>query len=52
MALALGVSMIFGAIFGLLKTIQLVFTPNPSSVLFAMGISYIVGMFLSRRQYL
>jgi hypothetical protein len=52
MALSLGVSMVFGAVFGLLETVKLVaFHPNPSSVLFVMGITYGVGMLLSHRKY-
>jgi len=52
MALSLGVSMVFGAVFGLLESSRLVeFHPNPSSVLFVMGISYAVGMVLAHRKY-
>jgi hypothetical protein len=52
MALSLGVSMVFGAVYGLLESIRLVeFQPNPSSVLFVMGISYAVGMVLAHRKY-
>jgi hypothetical protein len=52
MALSLGVSMVFGAVFGLLETVKLVaFHPNPSSVLFVMGITYGVGMLLSHRKF-
>jgi len=52
MALSLGVSMVFGAVYGLLEAVRLVeFQPNPSSVLFVMGISYGVGMLLAHRKY-
>ena len=52
MALSLGVSMVFGAVFGLLESVRLVeFEPNPSSVLFVMGISYAIGMILAHRKY-
>ena len=52
MSLSLGVSMVFGAVFGLLEAVRLVeFQPNPSSVLFVMGISYGVGMLLAHRKY-
>lgn len=52
MALSLGVSMVFGAVFGLLESVRLVeFQPNPSSVLFVMGISYAIGMVLAHRKY-
>ncbi len=52
MALSLGVSMVFGAVFGLLETVRLVESqPNASSVLFVMGISYGIGMLLAHRRY-
>ncbi len=52
MALSLGVSMVFGAVFGLLEAVRLVeFQPNASSVLFVMGISYGIGMLLAHRKY-
>jgi hypothetical protein len=52
MALSLGVSMVFGAVYGLLESIRLVeFQPSPSGVLFVMGISYAVGMVLAHRKY-
>lgn len=52
MALSLGVSMVFGAVFGLLESVRVVeFQPNPSSVLFVMGISYGIGMVLAHRKY-
>ncbi|MBT1449391.1 hypothetical protein KJ365_00730 [Glaciecola sp. XM2] len=52
MALSLGVSMVAGAMFGLLESIKLVsITPNPSSILFVMGITYMIGMVLGTRKY-
>lgn len=52
MALSLGVSMVFGAVFGLIEGVRLVeFHPNPSSVLFVMGITYGIGMLLAHRKY-
>jgi len=52
MALSLGVSMVFGAVYGLLESIRLVeFQPNPSSVLFVMGLSYAIAMVLAHRKY-
>ncbi|MFC4698680.1 hypothetical protein ACFO4O_00715 [Glaciecola siphonariae] len=52
MALSLGVCMVFGAIFGLVEAVRLVtFSPNPSSILFVMGITYFVGIMFSTRKY-
>ncbi|WP_395344949.1 hypothetical protein PN836_009255 [Ningiella sp. W23] len=52
MAMSLGVSMVFGAIFGLLEPIKLIsFTPNPSSILFVMGITYLIMIFITSRRY-
>jgi hypothetical protein len=52
MAFSLGVSMVFGAVFGLLEAVRLVeFAPNPSSVLFVMGISYSLAMVVANRKY-
>ncbi|MDT0583737.1 MULTISPECIES: hypothetical protein [Alteromonadaceae] len=52
MALSLGISMVFGAIFGLIEGIRLVtFSPNPSAILFVMGITYFVGVLFSTRKY-
>ena len=53
MAISLGTSMVFGAVYGLIEAIQLVsFSPNPSNILFVMGISYIVSVFVGFRKYL
>ncbi|NVK25439.1 MAG: hypothetical protein HWE10_10970 [Gammaproteobacteria bacterium] len=50
---SLGITMIAGAAYGVLDAIKLIsFQPNPSALLFVMGISYIVGTLLSRRKYL
>nr|WP_297348580.1 hypothetical protein [uncultured Glaciecola sp.] len=52
MAMSLGVSIVFGAVYGLLESIRLVeFQPDPSGVLFVMGISYAVSMILAHRKY-
>ena len=53
MAISLGVSMVFGAAFGLLEGVRLIsFSPNPSGILFVMGISYIISVFVGLRKYL
>ncbi|MBF7074458.1 hypothetical protein ISG33_13715 [Glaciecola sp. MH2013] len=52
MATSLGVSMVFGALFGLIEAIKLVsFTPNPSSILFVMGITYFITILVRSRTY-
>lgn len=53
MALSLGCSVVFGAVFGLLENIQIMASsPNPSSVLFVTGITYGLGMLIAHRKYL
>ncbi|CAI8215145.1 MAG: Uncharacterised protein [Glaciecola sp. HTCC2999] len=60
MALSLGCSMVFGAVYGLLDAVKLfddVSNPanglfvNPSNILFVMGLTYGLGMFLAHRKY-
>lgn len=52
MAISLGVSMVFGAIYGLLEAVRLLsYTPNPSNLLFVMGISYMLSVFIGFRKY-
>ncbi|CUS47573.1 MAG: Herpesvirus Glycoprotein B [Idiomarinaceae bacterium HL-53] len=52
MAISLGVSMVSGAVYGLLEGIRVIsFTPNPSSILFVMGITYIVSFIIGVRKY-
>ncbi len=52
MAISLGVSMVFGAIYGLLDAIKLMdHSPNPSNILFVMGISYGISVFFGYRRY-
>ncbi|WP_100643114.1 hypothetical protein [Alteromonas facilis] len=52
MAISLGVSMVFGAIYGLLEPVRLIsFPPSPSNILFVMGISYIISVFIGIRKY-
>ncbi len=53
MAVSLGISMIFGAAYGLLQSAQLIeHTPNPSNILFVMAISYIISVFVGFKKYL
>ncbi|RUO74162.1 hypothetical protein CWI80_02065 [Pseudidiomarina sediminum] len=52
MAISLGVSMVFGALYGLLEAVRLLSeTPNPANILFVMGISYMVSIFIGFRKY-
>ncbi|RTE86799.1 hypothetical protein EYQ95_09190 [Lysobacter sp. N42] len=52
MAISLGVSMIFGAVYGLLEGIRLIdFHPNPSSILVVMGLSYVISLLIGTRKY-
>ena len=52
MALSLGCSMVFGAIYGLLEGVRLIdIAPNPSNILFVMGVTYGIGMLLAHRKY-
>ena len=53
MALSLGCSVVFGAVFGLLEGVKIMqSSPNPSSVLFVTGITYAIGMLIAHRKYL
>lgn len=53
MALSLGCSVVFGAVFGLLEGVKIMqSSPNPSSVLFVTGITYGIGMLIAHRKYL
>ena len=52
MAISLGVSMVFGAIYGLLEPARLLeSTPSPSNILFVMGISYFISLVINFRKY-
>lgn len=52
MAISLGVSLVVGAVLGVVEAVRLVsFTPNPSNLLFVMGISYFVSIFVGFRKY-
>lgn len=52
MAISLGVSLVFGAVYGLLEGIRLIsFPPNPSNILVVMGLSYIISLLISTRKY-
>lgn len=53
MAISLGTSLVFGAVYGLLYPIQLLsFSPNPANILFVMGLSYMFSVFVGFRKYL
>jgi hypothetical protein len=52
MALSLGCSVVFGAVFGLLENVRIITSsPNPSSVLFVTGITYGIGMLIAHKKY-
>ena len=52
MAISLGVSMVFGAVYGLLEPARLLeSTPSPSNILFVMGISYLISLVINFRKY-
>lgn len=52
MAVSLGVTLVFGAVAGLLEPVGLVQeTPNPSNLLFVMSIAYLVSIFINNRKY-
>ena len=52
-AVSFGVTMLFGVAYGLLEPAGLLSdTPQPSNILFVMGISYIVAVFVNFRKYL
>jgi hypothetical protein len=52
MAISLGVSVVFGAIYGLLEPARLLeTTPSPSNILFVMGVSYFVSLVVNFRKY-
>lgn len=52
MALTLGVSVVIGALYGLLEGIRLItFEPNPSGLLFVMSFSYLIGVAIFHRKY-
>ncbi|GAB5381944.1 MAG: hypothetical protein Alis3KO_31290 [Aliiglaciecola sp.] len=52
MAISLGVSMVFGALYGLVEAVKLFeHEPNPSNILFVMGISYGIAIFFGYRRY-
>ena len=51
MAVSLGVSMVFGALYGLLEAVRLIeHVPNTSNVLFVMGISYGIAIGIGYRR--
>ena len=52
MAISLGVTMISGTLYGLLQPSGLIdFSPNPSNLLFVMGISYLVAIAVNNKVY-
>jgi len=52
MAVSLGLTMIFGSLYGLLEPAGLIeYTPNPSNILFVLGISYMVALVINHRKY-
>ena len=52
MAVSLGASMVFGAVYGVMETIKIIdHSPNPSNILFVMAISYAIALFVGRRRY-
>jgi uncharacterized membrane protein len=52
MAISLGVSMVFGAVYGLLENVKMIeHAPNMSNLLFVMAISYGVSIFVGSRRY-
>lgn len=53
MAISLGITMILGVVYGLLEPAGLIEeTPNPSNLLFVMGITYLIAVFVNFRKYL
>ncbi|MBU2114959.1 MAG: hypothetical protein KKE94_14435 [Gammaproteobacteria bacterium] len=52
MAISLGVSVVFGAIYGLLESARLLdATPSPSNILIVMSISYFISLVVNFRKY-
>ena len=52
MAISLGMTMILGTIYGLLKPMGFIEEhPTPSNLLFVMGISYLMAVFINFRKY-
>lgn len=52
MAISLGVSVVFGAIYGLLEPARLLdATPSPSNILIVMSISYFLSLVINFRKY-
>jgi len=52
MAISLGVSLVFGAVYGLLEGIRIIsFHPNPSNILVVMAVSYIVSLLIGVKKY-
>lgn len=52
MALSLGVSVVLGALYGLLEPIKIIaFEPNASGLLFIMSFSYMIGVAIFHRRH-
>ena len=52
MAISLGMTMILGTIYGLLQPMGFIEEhPTPSNLLFVMGISYLMAVFINFRKY-
>ena len=52
MAISLGVSVVFGAIYGLLEPARLLdATPSPSNILIVMSLSYFISLVINFRKY-
>lgn len=52
MAISLGITMILGTIYGLLQPMGFIEEhPTPSNLLFVMGISYLMAVFINFRKY-
>ena len=52
MAISLGISVVFGAIYGLLEPARLLdATPSPSNILIVMSISYFISLVINFRKY-
>ena len=52
MAISLGLTMIAGSLYGSLESAGvLTTTPQPSNILFVMGISYIIAVVVNYRKY-
>lgn len=52
MAISLGVTVVLGAVYGLLEAIRLItFSPGPSFLLVVIGLSYLISLVIGTRRY-